>query len=418
MTPQPPHNPKATPLGPASPASGQPAQPAQAPGSGGEKPVAKAQSLLSPRSPGVPPQAPAAGNSVKPHPAAKPQIAPAAHSRSPSMGKRAISIQDVAKLAGVSTATVSRVLNTPDLVAGDTATRVRAAIEQLGYKPNLFAKGLMTRKSRVLGIALPDIHGEFYSELLKGADDEARRQGYQLLVTSESRPDAPGSTLDLTFGIVDGLALMISEPNAELLRKALDTDLPLVVVDSEVSETQVDCILIDNVIGTVEATHHLRERTPHERLYFVGGSLNNFDTRRRADAFTQTLKGHNYDCRPEQLAFREYSESWGYEWASRMNSEGKLRGAAVLAANDEIALGVMQAASDAGLEIPRDLRLVGFDDSRLASVIRPKLSSVKVPMSDVGAGAVKLLLTRLAQPEISSRTLRLPTRLVPRQSST
>jgi len=354
--------------------------------------------------------------------------------------KTSTSIQDVARSAGVSTATVSRVLNSPDLVAAETAQKVRKAVAELGYKPNLFAKGLMTRKSQVLGIALPDLHGEFYSALLHGADDEARRHGYQLLVSTDARRNgggggggagdngaAPVEQLDLTFGIVEGIALMITQPQDELVRRAMATGLPLVVMDAEVKTPggTVDCVLVDNVSGTVEATIHLAERTPRERIYFVGGPEGNFDTRIRADAFAATLKSHGNGRAPgpTQMAYKEYTEAWGYEWAERANREGRLKGSAVLCADDEIAVGVLQAAEDMGLRVGggdeggASVRIVGFDDTRIASIVRPKLSSVKVPLKDVGAGAVQLLLRRIEEPDAPANVMRLPTKLVVRQSS-
>lgn len=357
--------------------------------------------------------------------------------------KTTTSIQDVARSAGVSTATVSRVLNSPNLVADETAQKVRKAVAELGYKPNLFAKGLMTRKSQVLGIALPDLHGEFYSALLHGADDEARRHGYQLLVSTDARRNGGGShapatdgngangagsvavggsggEMDLTFGIVEGVALMITQPQDELVRRAMSTGLPLVVMDVEVKAENVDCVLVDNVIGTVEATAHLAEKTAKERIFFVGGPEGNFDTRTRAEAFATTLKGYGRAPGPTQIAYKEYTEAWGYEWAERANREGRLKGSAVLCADDEIAVGVLQAAEDMGLRVgPGDdgVRIVGFDDTRIASIVRPKLSSVRVPLAEVGAGAVRLLLRRIEEPDSPSHVLRLPTRLVIRQSS-
>lgn len=346
--------------------------------------------------------------------------------------KTTTSIQDVARAAGVSTATVSRVLNTPDLVASETAEKVRKAVAELGYKPNLFAKGLMTRKSQVLGIALPDLHGEFYSALLHGADDEARRHGYQLLVSTDARRnglsgsavgDVDGNgvgQMDLTFGIVEGVALMITQPQDEFVRRAIGTGLPLVVMDAEVKSEHVDCVLVDNVIGTVEATAHLAEKTAKERIYFVGGPEGNFDTRTRAEAFSTTLKGYGRAPGPTQLSYKEYTEAWGYEWAERANRESRLKGSAVLCADDEIAVGVLQAAEDFGLRVgggDDGVRIVGFDDTRIASIVRPKLSSVRVPLNEVGAGAVRLLLRRIEEPDAPAHVLRLPTRLVIRQSS-
>ena len=329
--------------------------------------------------------------------------------------KRAASIQDVAGAAGVSTATVSRVLNNPELVSAETADKVRKAIAATGYKPNLFAKGLMTRKSQVLGFVLPDIHGEFYSELLKGADEEARHQGYHLLVSSEARRN--GSDLNPSFGLVDGLAVMIAEPNNALWKQARDTGLPVVAIDMEVQSEGVDSILIDNISGTLEATRHLLAGTPAANLYFVGGPETNFDTRTRADAFIGALKAAGHSAGPRQVAFREYTETWGYLWAEQMHAQHLLKPCGVLCGNDDIAVGVLQAVEDLGYDVPGDVRIVGFDDTRLASIVRPKLSSVHVPMGEVGATAIRLLTKRLENPGAPSETARLETRLVVRESS-
>lgn len=309
-------------------------------------------------------------------------------------------------------------LNNPDLVSADTAVKVREAVDRLGYKPNLFAQGLMTRKSRVLGVALPDIHGEFYSELLRGADAEARRQGYHLLVGTEPRatdPD-PGNG-GLAFGLVDGMALMITEPNERLWREARDLALPVVVLDVEVQEPGVDSILVDNTPGTREATEHLLASVPGDRIYFVGGPRENFDTQKRAEVFESVLLGAGFRLRKDQIAFGRYAVEWGYLWAGQQIKTGSLRGCGVLACNDEIALGVLQAAQDAGIKVPDELRIVGFDDTRLASLVRPSLSTVRVPLAEVGSAAIAKLIERIDEPEKPASVLRLPTKLIVRESS-
>ncbi len=331
---------------------------------------------------------------------------------------RPVSIQDVAAAAGVSTATVSRVVNSPDLVAPATAARVQGVIQSLGYKPNLFAKALMTRKSQVLGIALPDIHGEFYSELLRGADVEARRLGYHLLVSSEAHTPAEQERQgSLAFGLIDGLAVMITEPNESLWREARDASLPTVVLDTDLRERGMDSIVVDNAIGTREATEHLLTSVPGARCYFVGGARENFDTQQRAKVFAQTLGLTSGEVRPDQVAYGQYSLEWGEQWARQMLGHGALDGAGVLAGNDEIAVGVIRAAQDAGLAVPERLRVVGFDDTRLASLVRPRLSTVRIPLAEVGAAAVRTLVRRVQDRDAATTCVRLPTKLVVRESS-
>lgn len=353
---------------------------------------------------------------------------------------RAPSIQDVATAAGVSTATVSRVLNSPQIVSPETAERVRKAIEQLGYRPNLFAQGLMTRKSRVLGIALPDIHGEFYSELLRGADAEARKLRYHLLVGSEARagggggetgnggghgtgagPGGPSTaeegSLAHAFGLVDGLAVMITEPNERLWRAAVSSSLPVVVLDAEVDHPSVDSVMVDNAVGTREAVEHLLSSVPPGQLYFVGGPAENYDTKRRADTFAEVLRGTGATIRPDQIVYGQYSVEWGYAWAAEHLRGGKLNGAGILTGNDEIALGILQAAQDADVDVPGQLKIVGFDDTRLASLVRPSLSTVRVPLAEVGAAAIDALVRRVEDPTRPSTKTRLATNLIVRESS-
>ncbi|MGD9689972.1 MAG: LacI family DNA-binding transcriptional regulator [Phycisphaerales bacterium] len=339
---------------------------------------------------------------------------------------RAPSIQDVAAAAGVSTATVSRVLNSPALVSQETAERVRQAIQKLGYRPNLFAQGLMTRKSRVLGIALPDIHGEFYSELLRGADEEAHKLRYHLLVGTEARQGDPPENGDASgfahaFGLLDGLAVMITEPNDRLWKEAATSSLPVVVLDADVDNPGVDCVLVDNAVGTREAVEHLLASVQPGHLYFVGGPSENYDTRRRAETFQEVVRATGVTLRPDQLAFGQYAVEWGYAWAMEKNRSGGEKGglvnAGVLAANDEIALGILQAAQDAGVGVPSQLKIVGFDDTRVASLVRPALSSVRVPLAEVGAAAIDTLVRRVDDPGRPATKTRLATKLVVRESS-
>jgi LacI family transcriptional regulator len=334
--------------------------------------------------------------------------------------RAAASIHDVATAARVSIATVSRVMNSPHLVSAKTAARVQEVIRDIGYAPNPFAQGLITRSSRVLGIALPDIHGEFYSELLRGADAEASGRGYHLLVTSENKGRGGKGSRNggLGFGLIDGVAVMIADADNSLSRAARETSLPTVVLDSDLHERGVDSVVVDNAGGTREAARHLLSGTRGERLFFVGGPPVNFDSQQRAAAFQAALRESGVSVRSEQVAFGEYTPEWGASWAgANLSKEAGGGPVGVLAGNDEIAIGVLQAAADRGLRVPEQVRIVGFDDTRLASLIRPRLSSVRVPMAEVGAAAVRLLVRRIDDRSAGIECVRLPTSLVVRESS-
>lgn len=335
------------------------------------------------------------------------------------MGSRegTVSIRSVAERSGVSIATVSRVLNTPNLVSAPTAKRVRAAIDDLGYRPNLFAKGLLTRRSRVIGVSLPDIHGEFYSQLMGALDERACELGYHLLVSSNAHrtDDAPatGFALDL----VDGLIVMLTERSGVDLEAIGRLQNPVVVIGVDEPGVAVETITCDNTTGSRRATEHLLAGTPPERCFFVGTHLGNIDSDERCAAFVAALGRAGHQARPDQLAHGDFSFDWGWDWARSMIETGRLRGAAVFAANDEIAIGIANAARDSGVLIPEELRLVGFDDSRLCSLLRPRLSSVRMPVRDMGRAAVEALVRRLEHPESSPQHARLATTLVVRESS-
>jgi len=328
-------------------------------------------------------------------------------------------MEDVAKTAGVSTATVSRVLNTPDLVAPETAAKVQRAITDLGYRPNVFAQGLMTRRSRLLGIALPDIHGEFYSELLRGADAEARRQGYHLLISSEVRDGETGLISPAT-GFVAGVAVMLTEPNQTLWKQVREATIPLVVIDTDISDPGVDRVLVDNATGTREAVRHLLASVEPARCFFVGGPKDNFDTVQRAKVFRDTIAERGFHPTDAHARFGEYSVEWGHTAGNAIlasTSTDPPDPVGILAANDEIAFGIIMAAADKGLGVPAKVRVIGFDDTRLASLVRPGLSTVRVPMAQVGAAAIAALIARINEPDRPATCTRLPTELVVRGTS-
>lgn len=332
--------------------------------------------------------------------------------------RKPVSIDDVADAAGVSTATVSRILNSPKLVAPTTAARVMRAIERLGYRPNRFAQGLMTRRSGVLGIVLPDIYGEFYSELLRGANAQARRSSYSLLVTADGTgAHGPDPIATAPFSLIDGLALMLTEPNEHLWKEARQSGLPMVMLDADLDAGGVDSVLIDNTSGAGEAIAHLLSGVPASRCYFVGGPRDNFDTVQRATTFTRALKSAGHSPRPDQIAYGTYSPEWGRTWGAGVLGDAGRGVIGVMAADDEIALGVLDALRAAGRSVPEDARIVGFNDSRLASLLRPALSSVRVPLAEVGAAAVEALINRIQHPESPVVRRTMPTKLVVRESS-
>lgn len=339
------------------------------------------------------------------------------HEASRNGNRAAVSIRSVAELAGVSIATVSRVFNTPEMVSATTAKRVQAAIQDLNYRPNLFAKGLLTKRSRVIGVSLPDIHGEFYSELMFALDDRTCELGYHLLVSSNVHRGENGPENGFALDLVDGLIVMLTERSEVDLDGISQLQHPVVVIGVDVLGLDVETIVADNAMGAQKATEHLLHGTSPENCYFVGAHHGNIDSDQRLEAFSDALRKAGHEPLDDQIALHEFSFEWGWDWANSMLDEGKLENIAIFAANDEIAIGIANAARDRGIEIPESLRIVGFDDSRLCSLLRPKLSSVKMPVREIGVAAIDAIIRRIENPESAPRHVRLSTIFVQRESS-
>jgi len=329
-----------------------------------------------------------------------------------------VSIQDVASKANVSISTVSRVLNRRNIVNEKTRKRVESAISDLGYSPNVFARGLMLRRSHILGLVLPDLHGEFYSEIIRGANLRARELGYNLMVSSVVAKD-DGSELMAAVGdhgLVDGLAVMISEVNARTRETLEKIKIPLVVLDGDVGGVKHDSVVIDQRMGAVAMLRHLVRDCGARRIVFVGGLDTNIDTMERLGAYREVMAEAGMEVAAGDIYHLDYQYDTAYELGVKRVREWARRRAAVFAANDEMAAGIIDAALAAGLSLPDDLAVVGFDDTRIAAMTRPRLTPVRVPMSSMGAAAVDLLCQRLENPKRPAAKLILESELVVRES--
>lgn len=329
------------------------------------------------------------------------------------------SIEDVAKLANVSISTVSRVINRRQLVNEATCQRVEAAIRELRYKPNVFARGLMLRKSGIVGLMLPDLHGEFYSEIIRGANLQARETQHNLLISSALPGDDAQRSLSAIGerALIDGLAVMVSDTVAAGIGPTLaDLGIPIVVLDDEIEGVQHDSVTIDQRDGALAMMRHVVGPCGATRVLFVGGLATNIDTQARFKAYRDTLREAGHRFSKNDVFYLDYT----YDSAYRLALEN-VRGWAgpqhcVFAANDEMAAGIMAGAAAQGVRVPDDLAVVGFDDTRIAQMTNPLLTTVRVPMSNMGAKAVELLCQRIAEPERPPAKVSLKAELVVRES--
>ncbi len=329
------------------------------------------------------------------------------------------SIEDVAKLANVSISTVSRVINRRSLVNEETCKRVEAAIRQLSYRPNAFARGLMLRKSGIVGLVLPDLHGEFYSEIIRGANIQARETGHNLLISSAMPGDDAKSWLS-TIGqhaLVDGLALMVSDTMVAGVGPTLaELNVPIVVLDDEIEGVDHDAVIIDQQQGALAMMDHLLNTRGAQRIYFVGGVETNIDTQARYKAYREALQQAGVKSHKDDVYHLDYTYDSAYQLALKKARAWAGPKHFVFAANDEMAAGIIAGAAAQGVSVPQELGVVGFDDTRLAQMIKPPLTTVRVPMSKMGATAIELLCQRLADPERPPTKVSLPAELVIRES--
>jgi LacI family transcriptional regulator len=300
-------------------------------------------------------------------------------------------IKDVAHAAGVSVATVSRVYNESQLVREQTAVRVREAALQLGYIPHVGARSLSTSRTHTLGALLPDLYGEFFSEVIRGIDQTAQRNGYHLLLSSshDSRPGAEAALRSMR-GRVDGLIVMWPQMNAETAMRNLPAGFPMILLSAPVGPDAFDVITIANFDGARAMVRHLLG-LGHRRIAIIKGAEGNFDAAERLRGYGAALKEAGETPEPALEAAGDFSEHSGFVATTEL-----LRCApgptAIFAANDSMAIGALSALREAGLRVPDDVAVAGFDDIPIARFLDPPLSSVHVDISALGDRAVTRLL--------------------------
>ena len=308
----------------------------------------------------------------------------------------AVTIRHVAQEAGVSVSTVSRALN-GGVVGTATADRVRAAADRMGYVPNATARQLVRSRTDAVGVVLPFLTGEFYPEVVRGLDRAIQATGRHLVLsTSHNAVEDTATILRTMHGLVDGLVVMTpAVPPADVAR-ALVPGLPVVLLNAPPEGHALDVLSTDGAGGARRAVEHLAD-LGHTRIATIAGEAGNHDAERRLGAWRDVLAERGLDA-PEAWVLRgDFSQEAGVA-AGRalLDLVGRPDGpTAVFAASDYMAMGAMQVLAGAGLQIPGDVSVVGFDDVPSASYIYPPLTTVRAGSVDLGARAAAWLVDRL-----------------------
>lgn len=292
----------------------------------------------------------------------------------------------------------------------ETSRKVQAVVRAMKYVPHAGARSLSTSRSHTLGVLLPEVHGEFFSEVIRGADIAARQHGYHVLVSS-SHNDAEemSSVLRALRGRVDGLIVMSPDSSLGPLSRALG-DTPVVLLNCAVAGR--NCIRIDNYDGARAMTEHLI-RLGHRRIAFITGPDRNADAAERRRGFSDAIAGNRVAAVEHSGDFTEES---GYAATQNIVAEHP-RPTAIFAANDSMALGALRAAREAGLRIPEDVAVAGFDDIPISRFLSPPLTTVRVDIAELGRRAVEQLLKQFEGTATRRRTEDvIATKLVVRES--
>ncbi len=302
-----------------------------------------------------------------------------------------VTIKDVAREAKVSVASVSRALNGHGGVTAETLERIREVAARLRYIPHGAARSLITRRTHTIGALLPDLYGEFFSELIRGIDLAARTHGLQLLVSSSHDGAAEAATaLRAMQGRVDGLLVMSPHADAAFLRQNLPAGLPTVLMNTLIDGNDYAALSVDNSGGARLMVEHLAD-AGYQRIAFIQGPASNRDVAERERAYHAVLTER---AMVPIVLPGDFNEESGYRSGQALVAMSP-RPDAVFAANDMMAIGCMAAIRDAGLRIPEDIAVAGFDDVPMARYVSPALTTVRVRIADLGHEALEQLTAQI-----------------------
>lgn len=328
-----------------------------------------------------------------------------------------VTINDVAKAAGVSRQTVSRAMNDKREISPETKERVMIAVEQLGYQPNRLAQGMVTRRTRSVGLILADITNPFFPEVARGVQDTARDNDYNvLLCNSDEDPKVEVATLySLAAQGVDGIILFAHKASDEDLLGFADNYSPILIVNRVLEHPNIVQLMVDNLHGSRLAVAHLVGKG-HVHIGMLANAFNNPDLIRRVQGYKAVLREHGMPLREEWIAQAAPTLQGGYECARRLLTEfGEIT--AVFTYNDLMAIGALRACQDMGRRVPEDVEIIGFDDILMASMVTPALSSVRVDKYQLGQMAITRLLDMIDHPEEHFSSIHMDVELVLREST-
>ncbi|MGE6259378.1 catabolite control protein A [Heyndrickxia sporothermodurans] len=329
-----------------------------------------------------------------------------------------ITIYDVAREANVSMATVSRVVNGNPNVKPATRKKVLEVIERLGYRPNAVARGLASKKTTTVGVIIPDISNIFFAELARGIEDIATMYKYNIILSnSDQNKEKELHLLNTMLGKqVDGIVFMSGNISEEHVAEFERSPVPIVLAGSVEPLNKIPSVNINYRQAAFDATTEFIEKG-HENIAFVIGPLHNpINSEQKLNGYKDALEKAGLPFNEKYVYEGDYTYDSGIEaWQKLSTLEN--RPTAVYVGSDEMALGVVHGAQDEGLNIPDQVEIITSDNTRLAQMVRPQLTSVVQPLYDIGAVAMRLLTKYMNKEKVSDNIVILPHRIEHRSST-
>ncbi|MFD0713693.1 catabolite control protein A [Paenibacillus sp. GCM10027626] len=328
-----------------------------------------------------------------------------------------VTIYDVAREAGVSMATVSRVVNNNPNVKPQTRKKVFEAIERLGYRPNAVARGLASKKTTTVGVVIPDISNTIFSEVARGIEDIANMYHYNIILcNADKKKDKEIRVINtLLEKQVDGLLFMGGAVTDEHMQAFRTANVPIVLCATTEEKGEIPSVDIDHEAAAFDAVNELIKQG-HKQIAMISGTLQD-----PANGYAR-FQGYKRALETAGLTYDENLVRMGnYRYESGVEAMKYFLGlssrpTAVFSANDEMAIGAIHCIQDAGISVPKDISVISVDNSRMASMVRPQLSSVAQPMYDIGAVSMRLLTKLMKKEAVEQAKVVLPHEIVLRQS--
>lgn len=333
-----------------------------------------------------------------------------------------VTIKDIARLANVSVTTVSRVINNKsEGVSAETRQKILQLVEELGYKPNAIARGLVTKKTKTIGLIVPDISNPFFPDIARGVEDGAHIYGYNVFLcnTDDDLEKEIEYINALNEKYVDGIIFTgtgsISSSNFRHIMELIKSGIPVVMMDRRIDSDEIYGVFVDNFEGGYLAARHLVE-LGHRKIACITGPLKVKNARERLEGYKKALSESGIEIDERLIYEGDYKMAGGMVGMEKLLKENE-EITAVFTCNDLMAYGAYKTIRSLGRRIPDDISVVGFDDIQLSQIVEPSLTTVKQPSYDMGLAAARMLIKLVEGKKVKERVMVFKPQLVVRRST-